>query len=104
MNINFNDDETIRGDDPDILFKIKIPRERLDFVLCYDSETDDLYRINCHKRTYYLVSLKKNPGKIIYSLKLEQVVDYFENREGRIIRYYYDTYEQMMEAIERLIQ
>jgi len=104
MNINFNEDETIRGDDPDILFKIKIPRERLDFVLCYDSKYDDLYRLNCYKQRYYFVSLKKNPGKIIYTLKLSQVVDYFESRDGRIIRYIFDTYEEMTEAIERLTE
>jgi len=100
--VEFNPNGRFRPDDPDIMFIAKIPKTRLKHVLCYDNKTDDLYRINCHKRIYYLVSLKKNPGKIMYSLKLEQVVEYFENREGRIIRYYYDTYEEMMEAIERL--
>ena len=100
--VEFNPNGRFRPDDPDVRFIIRIPRTRLQFVLCYDSKTDDLYRINCYKRTYYLVSIKNNPGKIMYSLKLEQVVPFFENREGRIIRYYYDTYEEMMAAIERM--
>jgi len=101
--VEFNPNGRFRPDDPDVRFIIKIPRTRLQFVLCYDSKTDDLYRINCYKRTYYLVSIKNNPGKIMYSLNLEQVVPFFENREGQIIRYYYDTYEEMMAALERMV-